>query len=178
LSGAPVSVLSDLQNRLFEVVEPTVVRLGCELVAVEIRGVDGRRTIRISVDRDEGLTMGLCADVNRALSAMLDVEDPIDGAYDLEVSSPGIERPVQRWEDFVEFSKAGYRARIQLDKDFPGRRRYTGKLLEALDEQILINVDGTEFNVPFDRIERANLILELEEHQLLSKRAAEPTLGD
>ena len=178
MSGAPVSVLSDLQNRLFEIVEPTVVRLGCELVAVEIRGVDGRRTIRISVDSEEGLTMGLCADVNRALSAMLDVEDPIDGAYDLEVSSPGIERPVQRWEDFVEFSKAGYRARIQLDKDFPGRRRYTGKLLEALDEQILINVDGTEFNVPFDRIERANLILELEEHQTLSKRAVEPTLGD
>tara|TARA_B110000037_G_C16978059_1_gene447853 strand:- start:293 stop:736 length:444 start_codon:yes stop_codon:yes gene_type:complete len=147
-------------------------------VAVEIRGVDGRRTIRISVDSEEGLTMGLCADVNRALSAMLDVEDPIDGAYDLEVSSPGIERPVQRWEDFVEFSKAGYRTRIQLDKDFPGRRRYTGKLLEALDEQILINVDGTEFNVPFDRIERANLILELEEHQTLSKRAVEPTLGD
>ncbi len=178
MSGAPVSVLSDLQNRLFEIVEPTVVRLGCELVAVEIRGVDGRRTIRISVDSEEGLTMGLCADVNRALSAMLDVEDPIDGAYDLEVSSPGIERPVQRWEDFVEFSKAGYRTRIQLDKDFPGRRRYTGKLLEALDEQILINVDGTEFNVPFDRIERANLILELEEHQTLSKRAVEPTLGD
>ena len=178
MSGAPVSVLSDLQNRIFEIVESTVVRLGCELVAVEIRGVDGRRTIRISVDSEEGLTMGLCADVNRALSTMLDVEDPIDGAYDLEVSSPGIERPVQRWEDFIEFSKAGYRARIQLDKDFPGRRRYTGKLLEALDEQILINVDGTEFNVPFDRIERANLILELEEHQTLSKRAVEPTLGD
>lgn len=123
MSGAPVSVLSDLQNRIFEIVESTVVRLGCELVAVEIRGVDGRRTIRISVDSEEGLTMGLCADVNRALSTMLDVEDPIDGAYDLEVSSPGIERPVQRWEDFIEFSKAGYRARIQLDKDFPGRRR-------------------------------------------------------
>ena len=100
-----MSVLSDLQNRLFEIVEPTVVRLGCELVAVEMRGVDGRRTIRVSVDSDEGLTMGLCADVNRALSAMLDVEDPVDGAYDLEVSSPGIERPVQRWQDFVDFAQ-------------------------------------------------------------------------
>jgi ribosome maturation factor RimP len=134
--------------------------------------------MRVSVDSKEGLTMGLCADVNRALSAVLDVEDPVDGAYDLEVSSPGIERPVQRWNDFVDFAAAGYRARLQLDKDFPGRRRYTGKLLEAVDEQILMNVDGTEYNVPFDRIERANLILDLEEHQALSKRVAEPTLGD
>jgi len=178
LSGATVSVLSDLQNRLYEIIEPTVIRLGCELVAVEMRGVDGRRTIRVSVDSEEGLTMGLCADVNRALSALLDVEDPVDGAYDLEVSSPGIERPVQLWRDFVMFAQEGYRARIQLDKDFPGRRRYTGKLLEAVDEQILINVDGTEFNVPFDRVERANLILDIEEHLALSKRAAEPTLGD
>ena len=171
-----MSVIRDLQQRLFELIEPTVERLDCELVAVEATTVDGRRTIRVSIDREGGVNMENLSQANRALSALLDVEDPIEGAYDLEVSSPGLERPVQRWDDFRRL--VGFRARIQLDKEFPGRRRYTGDLQGAADEQISIEVDGQLFEVPFDRIERANLILQIEETGRLMDAMRAPLSGE
>ena len=155
----------DLQKRLFELFEPTAERMGCELVAVEITTSGGRRALRVSVDGPSGVEVGVLARLSRALSVVLDVEDPIMGAYVLEVSSPGIDRPVQRRADYQRF--AGYRVRIRLE---PGieRRRYTGVLLGLDGDHVRLDVDGQEHRVPLDQIVRTRLVLDLDEYQALA----------
>lgn len=166
-----MSIRRDLQNQLFELMEPTVVDLGCELVAVELTTVEGRRTLRISIDKPGGIIVEDCTRVNRSLSAMLDVEDPLEGAYDLEVSSPGLERPLQRSSDFDRF--CGYRVRVQLEKEAPGRRRFTG-ILKAVDSGTLhIAVDGEEFELSLELVEKAHLLLEIDEHRALIEQSLE-----
>lgn len=166
-----MSIRRDLQNQLFELMEPTVVDLGCELVAVELTTVEGRRTLRISIDKPGGIIVEDCTRVNRSLSAMLDVEDPLEGAYDLEVSSPGLERPLQRSSDFDRF--CGYRVRVQLEKEAPGRRRFTG-ILKTVDSGTLhIDVDGEEFELSLELVEKAHLLLEIDEHRALIEQSLE-----
>ena len=166
-----MSVRRDLQAQLFELMEPTVVDLGCELVAVEMTTVEGRRTMRISIDKPGGIIVEDCTKVNRSLSALLDVEDPLEGAYDLEVSSPGLERPLQRDEDFQRF--CGYRVRVQLEKEAPGRRRFTGTLNAMEAGFIQVDVDGEEFQLSLDMVEKAHLLLEIDEHRALVEQSLE-----
>ncbi len=160
-----MSTRRDLQQHLFELMEATVADLGSELVAVELTTVEGRRTLRISIDKPGGILVGDCTQVNRSLSALLDVEDPIEGAYDLEVSSPGLERPLQRHSDFERF--LGYRVRVQLEKEAPGRRRFTGTLQQFETDFITVDVDGEDFQLSLDLVEKAHLLLEIEEHRAL-----------
>jgi ribosome maturation factor RimP len=164
-----MSTRRDLQDQLFQIIEPTVADLGCELVAVEMTTVEGRRTMRISIDKPGGIIVQDCTQVNRSLSALLDVEDPLDGAYDLEVSSPGLERPLQKRDDFERF--CGYRARIQLEKDAPGRRRFTGTLMPTEAGFIQLDVDGEEFQLSLELVEKAHLLLEIEEHRALIEQS-------
>jgi len=157
--------------------EPTVADMSCELVAVEMTTVEGRRTLRISIDKPGGIIVEDCTRVNRSLSAMLDVEDPLDGAYDLEVSSPGLERPLQKVGDFERF--CGYRVRVQLEKDTPGRRRFTGTLQPADAGFIQLDVDGEEFQLSLELVEKAHLLLEIEEHRALVEQSlASPSTGE
>ncbi len=164
---------------IFALIEPTVARSGFELVAVEFIVSDGRRTLRVSVDAPGGVSVGDCGVVSHALSPLLDVEDPVSGAYFLEVSSPGIKRPLQRTQDFDRFT--GYRVRILLEPGL-GRRRYKG-VLKGLDGANLdVEVDGVVHTLAADTIERAHLILELDEYQALSaavpSNPAEPNTPD
>lgn len=140
--------------------DPTVDRLGFELVAVEITTVLGRRTLRISVDRPGGLKVQDCTSVSRALSPLLDVEDLLQGAFDLEVSSPGDERPIQRSEDFNRFS--GFKAKVRLEKG-EGRRRFTGILRGLEGDDLRLEVDGEEQVLPLSQVVRAYLVLSLDE---------------
>ena len=146
--------------------EPTVRRQGYELVAVELTGVGGRRTLRVSVDHPGGIGVKDCSKVSRALSPLLDVEDPLSGAFDLEVSSPGDERPIQRPSDFLRF--AGYTARVKLEKG-EGRRRYKGVLLGLEGTDLKIQVDGEEHRLPLVEVERAHLVLTLDEYLALAE---------
>jgi ribosome maturation factor RimP len=166
-----MSTRRELQNQLFQIMEPTVADMGCELVAVEMTTVEGRRTMRISIDKPGGIVVKDCSQINRSLSAMLDVEDPLEGAYDLEVSSPGLERPVQKTSDFERF--CGYRARVQLEKDAPGRRRFTGTLKPADTGFIQMDVDGEEIQLALELVEKAHLLLEIDEHRALVEQSLE-----
>ena len=115
-----------------------------------------------------------CAKISRALSPVLDVEDPMSGPYRLEVSSPGIDRPIQSADDFARF--AGYRAKIRL---IPGavRRRFTGTLQGMNDDQILIEVDGEQHSVPLNQLDWGHLVLDLEEFSRIQNAYdAEPKL--
>jgi len=161
-----------LRDRIRGIVESTVVDEGCELVAVDISGGDRGQTLRLFVDAPGGVTIDQCATISRALSPVLDVENPLSGAYRLEVSSPGMDRPVETAEDFERFS--GLRAKIRL---YPGveRRRYTGTLLGVVDGHVQIDVDGEVFNLSLHEIDRARLVLELDEFTELQSRAAPQT---
>lgn len=153
----------ELRNKIRSIVEPTVTRLGFDLVAVEILGDHRGRMLRLSIEGEAGVRAKDCAEVSRELSPVLDASDPIEGRYNLEVSSPGIERPVQRLDDFRRFK--GYRVRIRLTEGHP-RRRYSGRLGPVDgEERIVVQADDGEHSLFLDDIEHAHLVLDLDEYQ-------------
>lgn len=157
----------DLQHRIRELVEPSLERLGYELVAVEWLGGTQGRILRLSIEAPgSGISADDCARVSDAISPLLDEEDPVDGRYVLEVSSPGIDRPVQRPEDFERF--AGYRIKLRLVEGHP-RRRYAGELRGFEEGDVIVRVDGVDHRIALESVQRANLVLDLEEYQNLAE---------
>ncbi len=146
------------ETALEALLEPAVSRLGYELVGVEYHG--GRRALlRLYIDREGGVSVEDCQRVSRQVSGLLDVEDPIPGPYTLEVSSPGLDRPLFRAEDFQRF--AGREVRIRTDVPLEGRRNFRGVLRGLRGGEVLVEVDGAEFALPVERIEQARLVPEL-----------------
>jgi ribosome maturation factor RimP len=173
-----------LRHRIRDLVEPTVQRSGFDLVAIEWTGGSGRGVLRLSIDRPPGfepdpedpertpgVTADDCARISRAIEPLLDADDPVDGAYSLEVSSPGIERPVQRLSDFARFQ--GYRVRLRLEPG-PPRRRYTGELRGTRGDDVVVLADGEEHAFHVDTIERAHLDLTLDEFEALGRGLPQP----
>jgi ribosome maturation factor RimP len=146
------SVASALRVRLASGVEA----LGFELVEAELSGGRHHRTLRVYIDGPEGVTVDDCAAVSRQLSAILDVEDPITGSYTLEVSSPGLDRPLVTPADFRRFQ--GAMIKVRLLNALEGRRNFTGRLLETTPESVVMEVDQERFNLPLAAIERARLV--------------------
>lgn len=147
-------------RRIAGIVTPSIEAMGFEVVRVMMTG--GRRpTLQIMADRGDGSMISVddCAEISRTVSAVLDVEDPIAGEYTLEVSSPGIDRPLTRLKDFERW--AGFDARIDTAVPVDGRKRFSGRLKGVADgERVLIGVeDGTTAEVAFDGISRAKLVL-------------------
>lgn len=146
------SVASALRMRLASGVKA----LGFELVEAELSGGRHHRTLRVYIDGPEGVTVDDCAAVSRQLSAILDVEDPITGSYTLEVSSPGLDRPLVTPADFRRFQ--GAMIKVRLLNALDGRRNFTGRLLETTHESVVMEVDQERFNLPLAAIERARLV--------------------
>jgi ribosome maturation factor RimP len=148
----------DRTAEIERLVEPSLDAMGYELVRVRVTG-GGRSTLQIMAERKDRLEMTVenCAEISRNLSALLDVEDPIPEAYALEVSSPGIDRPLVRLQDYERF--AGFEARIETKRPHDGRRKFTGRLAGVRDERVAIGGETGEAEIPFDEIERANLVL-------------------
>lgn len=142
---------------LVQLFEPVVESMGYELVGVEFLGGSGHGTLRVYIDRDAGVNLDDCAAISHQISGILDVEEPIQQAYDLEVSSPGIERPLFKLTDFERF--AGETVRIKLAVAYLGRKNFKGKLQGVADsKQVKIKVDGEEFDLPYADIAKANLV--------------------
>ncbi|GAB3440938.1 ribosome maturation factor RimP [Insolitispirillum peregrinum] len=148
----------DLVDRLISIIEPTIDAMGYELVRVQIQG-NRRQTVQVMADRKDGASMTVddCSDISHAVSAVLDVEDPIAGAYNLEISSPGIDRPLTRLKDFEAW--AGFECKLEAKGLQDGRKRYAGKLLGLEGSDVLLLVDGETFRVPFDAVSKAKLVL-------------------
>lgn len=155
-----------LQIKIRSLVEATIVRLGFDLVAVEWGTARQGAMLRLSIDAPGGVNAEDCANVSEQISPLLDAADPISSAYTLEVSSPGIERPVQRRQDFERF--VGYRVRLRLSEG-PPRRRYLGVIGPIEQDELSLTVDGTVHRIPLDLIERAHLVLDLDEYQKLAE---------
>ncbi len=148
--------------------EPVVERLGCELVALELGGSGRKPLLRLYVDRVGGVGVDHCAAVSVAVGPVLDVADPIPAAYDLEVSSPGIDRLVQRPQDFERFS--GFRAKVRLSA-VTERRNMNGTLRGLDGAHVLLERQGEITRIPIDEIDRVRLDLTLEEFERLGPPA-------
>jgi len=160
----------DLRDTVRELLEASITRAGFELVAVEWLGSRRGPILRLSIDRQAGQGGGVsaddCARITARVSPLLDEADPVPGRYALEVSSPGIERPVQRREDFARF--ADHRIKIRLIEG-PPRRRYRGTLGALEGDDVVVTVDGVDHRLALDTIERAHLVLSLDEYQKLAE---------
>ena len=148
----------DQASLVAQIVEPSLNTMGYDLVRVQISGGENM-TLQIMAERRDGAEMTVedCADISRDVSALMDIEDPIPDAYTLEVSSPGLDRPLVRLTDFVRF--AGFEARIETRAPIVDRKRFRGRLDGVEGEDVLIEVDGETYAIPFDDIARAKLVL-------------------
>ncbi|TXL72346.1 ribosome maturation factor RimP [Vineibacter terrae] len=151
--------MTELERRIEGIVGPAAEGLGYELVRVMLAGGhDGR--LQIMAERRDGapMTVDDCERLSRTISALLDVEDPIDGAYTLEVSSPGIDRPLVRRKDWERWS--GHVARVEMAEPVEGRKRFRGVLLGLDGEDARLRLeDGAEVRLPLSGVARAKLVL-------------------
>ncbi len=154
-------------------IAPTVADLGFEIVRVQLGGGQRRPTLQVMIERPDGsLAIEDCVAVSHAVSALLEVEDPIDGAYELEVSSPGIDRPLTRAKDFLRW--AGYEAKVELKLPIEGRRRIKGRLigLEGTDVILAEAAGQPQVRLPLSAIGKAKLVLT--DDLLAAGQAGEP----
>jgi ribosome maturation factor RimP len=145
-------------NTIAGLIEPSLDAMGYRLVRVSFLGARGS-TLQIMAERrdDAAMTVEDCADISRSVSALLDVANPIEDAYTLEVSSPGIDRPLVRLEDYDRF--AGFEARIETAAPVDGRKRFRGRLLGRDGERVRLVGDAGEVALPFAVIARAKLVI-------------------
>ncbi|RMD48718.1 MAG: ribosome maturation factor RimP [Alphaproteobacteria bacterium] len=165
---------SEFDRRIADLVRPLIESMGFRLVRVRLMGGKGK-TLQIMVERpDGGIDIDECAEVSTALSALLDVEDPFDEAWTLEVSSPGIDRPLTRLEDFERW--AGHEAKLETAEPIDGRRRFRGTLRGVEDGEVLIEIREGVIGLPIDWLADARLVLTdaLVEEALRARHAAPP----
>ena len=148
----------DPANRVANLITAPLRDMGFELVRAQISGAQ-RPTLQIMAEHIDhaNMTVEDCAIISRALSALFDVEDAIEGAYTLEVSSPGLDRPLTRAGEYERF--AGYEARVELPDPLAGRRRFRGRILGLFGDVVRIDMEGQIFDLPFEEIQRAKLIM-------------------
>lgn len=147
-------------EQIEQLIAPSVAALGFDLIRVKYTS-GGRPVLQIMAERpDFTMTVADCTKLSRAVSALLDVEDPIDGEYELEVSSPGIDRPLVRLSDFDRF--AGFEVKLETRDPVAqsnGRRRFKGRIVGVQGASVQMSCDGTEVSLAFENIASAKLVL-------------------
>lgn len=158
-------------------IAPAVEAMGYDIVRVMLSGGD-RLSLQIMAERrsDGGMNVDDCAEISRAVAAILDVEDPIDSAYTLEVSSPGLDRPLTRLADFDRF--AGFEAKVEMQMPIDGRRRFRGRLVGCRDENIVLACEEGEVALPFAEMMKAKLVITDDLIAASSPKAAEDGQGE
>ena len=146
-----------IDRRLAEIAQPVIEDMGYELVRMRLLG-GKTKTVQIMAQRPDGtMEVDDCALISTAVSAVMDVEDPLVEAYTLEVSSPGIDRPLTRLKDFADFE--GYEAKIETDELIDGRRRFKGELRGVEGNEVLIEIEEGTIGLKFDWLSDAKLVL-------------------
>ena len=158
-------------RQILELVDPVAESIGLSIVRVRLMGGTLRRRLQVMAERpsDHDISVAECARLSRAMSEVLDAADPIAGEYLLEVSSPGIDRPLTRKIDFELFD--GFEARLEADRMIEGRKRFKGMLAGVEGDNVAIDLDGEDYTalIPFDWIVDAKLVMS----DALIKRGAE-----
>lgn len=146
-----------LQERLAKLISS----MGYELIGCEIHPLGRQMVFRVFIDKENGVTLNDCSQISRQVSAMLDIEDPIQGRYSLEISSPGIDRPLFEIEHYRKY--VGNRVKIRLHSAINQHRQYSGILLRVEGEDITLLIEDSkqEVKLPFSAIDKANLVGEI-----------------
>ncbi|AEE23578.1 MULTISPECIES: ribosome maturation factor RimP [Paraglaciecola] len=148
--------MSQLEQKLTEMLTAPVEALGFEMVGIEFVRAGKHSTMRVYIDHPDGITVDHCAEVSHQVSAVLDVEDPINTEYNLEVSSPGMERPLFKLQHYID--SVGEVVTLRLKMPMGDRRNFKGKLLSEADGMLTIEVDNQEFVLAFANIEKGNVV--------------------
>lgn len=144
---------------LRELIEPAVHALGLDLWGLEYLSHGKDVIVRIYIDNEKGIDVDDCASVSRQVGSIFDVEDPIRGEYTLEVSSPGMDRPLFKLDQYRGF--VGEQVKVRLRTAFEGRRNFTGQLVGIEGEDVVVVVEDHEFLLPFEQIDKANIVARL-----------------
>lgn len=148
-----------MRQKLRQLLGTVVGSMGYELVGVEFHPHGANALLRVYIDKESGISVADCQRVSEQISSVLDVEDPIPGHYTLEVSSPGLDRPLFEAEHFTRFT--GREIRVQLAVPQDGKRKLVGRLLGMRGTDIVLGVEGEELLIPIERIKQARLVPEL-----------------
>ena len=146
----------DRQSEIKGLIEPAIQSLGCELWGVEYTAQGKHATLRIYIEKEGGVQVDDCERVSRQISAVLDVEDPIQSAYTLEVSSPGMDRLLFEKQQYEEF--LGAQLKVRLRTNFEGRRNFSGILAALEDDEVVLRADDQEYVFPIESIDRAQVV--------------------
>ncbi|PMR67742.1 ribosome maturation factor RimP [Halomonas heilongjiangensis] len=146
---------------LHALIEPVVTAMGFELWGIDFLSQGKHSCLVIYIDHEEGVSVDDCADVSRQVSAVLDVEDPIRGEYRLEVSSPGMDRPLFTLDQFARYR--GHEVKLKLRTPYEGRRKFQGLLAGIENDEVLLQLDGEEYCFPIDSIDQAHIVPRFEE---------------
>ena len=148
------------EQRLFDLIAPIAEQKGLRLVCVNIKGQEeGGQILQIMAENPQTRALGVddCATLSREISAMMDVEDPIKGKYNLEVSSPGIDRPLVTLEDFDTFKSL--KAKVEVMPPVQGQKKFRGIIKGVEDSKVILNTDLDELEIEFECIQKAKLVL-------------------
>lgn len=148
--------MASIQEYLHDLIEPVARSLSCELWGIEYRMQGRRALLRIFIDKEEGIAVEDCEKVSRQVSSVLDVEDPIRAEYTLEVSSPGMDRPLFKLDQYKKH--LGDTVSLQLRMAFDGRRKFTGVLKNIENDEIVLEVGDEEYLLPFELIDKAKIV--------------------
>lgn len=148
-----------LNETLNELIEPICEKMGYDLVRLQLSGGAARKVLQIMAERKDrkAMTVDDCADLSRAISPVLDEKDPIEDNYTLEVSSPGIDRPLVKLDDFDRFK--GFEAKVEALSLINGRKRFSGRLQGIDGSDVILLFEDDEVRIPFDQIAKAKLVL-------------------
>jgi ribosome maturation factor RimP len=148
--------MGHVPEKLQVIVEKVVVPMGYELVGIEYLVHDKTGLLRVYIDSEKGIMLEDCQAVSHQLSGVLDVEDPVAGNYNLEISSPGLDRPLFKAGDFQRF--AGNKVKVKLARNQDGRKNFKGVLQGIQDDEVVLEVDGQEVRLSLANIEQSRLI--------------------
>ena len=146
------------QTHLWELFEPVVKGMGYDLIEIEHFPNPKHGVLRLYIDKEGGVNVDDCSTVSRQVSALIDVEDPVSGQFNLEISSPGADRPLRRLVDFQRF--IGSLVKLKTVMPLDGQRNFKGRLLEASEETVVIETDDEEISLPMSAIDKARIVPE------------------
>ena len=146
------------QTHLWELFEPVVKGMGYDLIEIEHFPNPKHGVLRLYIDKEGGVNVDDCSTVSRQVSALIDVEDPVSGQFNLEISSPGADRPLRRLVDFQRF--IGSLVKLKTVMPLEGQRNFKGRLLEASEETVVIETDDEEISLPMSAIDKARIVPE------------------
>ena len=148
--------LAKFEQKLTDMLRPAVAETGKELLGVEYISAGNNSVLRLFIDHENGINVDDCAEVSRQVGAILDVEDPISSEYNLEVSSPGVDRPLFELSHFQQV--IGETINVRLSMPMNGRRKFKGLLAAIENETLIIEVDGIDYELAISNVDKANLV--------------------